>query len=54
MIGYLKEVYYNEYCSKCRNNTKVDKDGFPVEKCEECQATPMNTDSNKPVNWEAV
>lgn len=51
MIGDEKEVYYNLYCGTCVYVGAVDKDGFPVQKCEECQSTPMNVDTHKPINY---
>lgn len=46
-----REVRFDLYCKTCAYLTAVNKDGFPVEPCEECQATPMNIDSHKPINY---
>lgn len=40
-----KEVYFNEYCSKCKEvDTSPDKDP-----CNECLSNPTNENSHKPV-----
>jgi predicted adenine nucleotide alpha hydrolase (AANH) superfamily ATPase len=46
-----KEVYYDQYCGTCVYADQVDKDGLPVEKCEECLSTPTNIDSHRPINY---
>ena len=45
--GY-KEVYFGEYCKKCKHfNTDSGKDP-----CDECLTNPVNLYSHKPVNYE--
>lgn len=43
-----KEVYFNVYCKTCKHKN-VDQAKDP---CHECLASPSNTNSHKPVNWE--
>ena len=54
MESHEKEVRYDLYCGTCKYADQVDKDGLPVEKCEECQGTPMNIDSYRPINYNEV
>ena len=42
-----KEVYYDEWCTKCKNWPVSDGD----EPCNECLATPFNLNSHKPVRF---
>lgn len=49
-----KIVHFNEYCYKCTLNTAKDKDGFPLDECEDCLQTPVNEDSHKPVGFKEV
>ena len=42
-----KEVYFNEYCKKCKNvNTSETEDP-----CNECLAHGWNDDSHKPIRF---
>ena len=43
-----KEVYFNQYCSKCKHKDVKDYD----EPCDECLCNPINLNSHKPVKWE--
>lgn len=44
-----KEVYYHEYCEKCKYfNIKETEDP-----CNECIGEPINLHSHKPVNFVA-
>lgn len=45
--GY-KEVYYHEYCKKCKHEQKKDHE----EPCNECLDNPVNLYSHKPVKFE--
>lgn len=42
-----KEVYFSEYCHKCKYS---DVHGFD-EPCNTCLEHPSNENSHKPVNW---
>ena len=43
-----KEVYYHEYCEKCKHWEKADLE----EPCNECLDNFMNLHSHKPINFE--
>lgn len=45
-----KEVYYVDYCFKCKYKDSEDKDGWS-EKCNDCLNNPYNQNSHKPVNF---
>lgn len=45
--GY-KEVYYNEYCHKCKNFKKDVID----DRCNECLSEPVNLHTHRPVKFE--
>lgn len=45
--GY-KEVYFGEYCKKCKHKS-VDSADDP---CFDCLAEPINLNSHKPVKYE--
>lgn len=45
--GY-KEVYFNEYCEKCKYKDKKEDDT----PCDECLSNPVNVHSHKPVKYE--
>lgn len=48
MIDNYKEVYFEQYCYKCK---WLDSD--PAEDpCDTCLGTPANIDSHKPINFE--
>lgn len=40
-----KEVYFDEYCHKCKHYEKSESDS----PCWECLDEPVNEDSHKPV-----
>ena len=44
----FKEVYYEQYCKKCKHWELDDAE----DPCDECLGTPMNQDSHKPVYFE--
>lgn len=44
----FKEVYYGQYCKKCKHWELNDSE----DPCDECLGTPMNSDSHKPVYFE--
>lgn len=49
-IGEYKEVFFDEYCSKCKNyECKEDEDP-----CHECLENPVNEHSHKPVMFEEM
>lgn len=48
MNNNLKEVYFNEYCKKCKHELKKEYET----PCDECLNNPVNTYSHKPVKWE--
>ena len=48
MEGKTKEVFFNEYCPKCKNHDTVETD----DPCNECLNEPCNENSHKPVRWE--
>lgn len=43
-----KEVYFDQYCKKCKHE-KVDDKEPP---CYECLGEPLNWNSHKPVKYE--
>lgn len=45
--GY-KEVYFNEYCKKCKNRAVKNTD----EPCDECLSEPINLNTHRPVKYE--
>ena len=49
MIGDNKEVYFNQYCSKCEYKDVSESDVKGP--CWDCLESPVNTDSHKPVNF---
>ena len=47
MENQQKEVYYDQYCYKCKfKNTEETEDP-----CNDCMNQPYNFDSHKPVNF---
>ena len=49
MIGDEKEVYFDQYCPKCK--FKVVDEHDPEGECWDCLESPTNTDSHKPINF---
>ena len=47
MMNNYKEVYFNEYCSKCKYKDTLESD----DPCDECLTNPSNIDSHKPINF---
>lgn len=45
-----EEVYFNEYCPKCRHEKVDDTKGKAP--CHECLSEPVNLGSHKPVKYE--
>lgn len=45
--GY-KEVYFHQYCAKCKHEKCSNND----EPCEECLSNPINLYTHKPVKFE--
>lgn len=48
MGGLEKEVYFGEYCKKCKHNALKEEE----EPCDECLRYPVNQYSHKPVKYE--
>lgn len=48
MEGDLKEVYFNEYCNKCKHKSEKETD----DTCNDCLTEAAREDSHKPVNFE--
>jgi hypothetical protein len=48
MSDDYKEVYYNEYCPKCRYYEKGKID----DRCDKCLSEPVNLHTHRPVNFE--
>ena len=48
MEGQEKEVYYGEYCKKCKHKALKEEE----EPCNECLLYPVNQYSHKPVKYE--
>lgn len=42
-----KEVYFSDYCSKCKHERVLETE----DPCNECLTYPSNEDSHKPVNF---
>lgn len=48
MCNYIyKEVYYDQYCSKCKHKDLKDNE----QPCNDCLSEPVNVHSHKPVNF---
>ena len=45
-----EEVYFDEYCPKCKHEKVDDTKG--KEPCNECLENPVNLGSHKPVKFE--
>lgn len=45
MIGDKKEVYFNEYCKKCKYKNRPES----ANPCWDCLESPANEDSHKPL-----
>ena len=43
-----KEVYFHEYCKKCKHETKSESE----DPCWECLTEPKNINSHKPLYFE--
>ena len=43
-----KEVYFDEYCKKCKHE-KVKEHDRP---CDECLSEPLNLNTHRPVKYE--
>lgn len=49
MESHEKEVNFGQYCATCKHKDEPEYN----DPCNECLNNPSNTDSHKPVNWEA-
>lgn len=49
MIGDKKEVFFQDWCYRCKHWSKDENE----EPCDECLSEPGNEDSHKPTEWEA-
>lgn len=49
MEGDYKEVYFDQYCIKCKYINDDEND--PESPCWDCLENPTNQDSHKPVNF---
>lgn len=47
-INGMQEVYFDQYCKKCKHWDVKDKD----DPCNECLDNSTNSYSHKPVNYE--
>ena len=43
-----KEVYYHEYCKKCKHKNVADTEA----PCDECLSEPINLNTHRPVKYE--
>ena len=43
-----KEVYFHEYCKKCKHR-EVENTEMP---CDECLGEPLNLNTHKPTKYE--
>lgn len=48
MENAYKEVYFKDYCDKCKHK-ELKEDEDP---CYDCLAEPVNVNSHKPINFE--
>lgn len=48
MEDNYKEVYFGQYCAKCKYEKRKETD----DPCDDCLNYPANTDSHKPVRFE--
>lgn len=48
MDDQYKEVYYNEYCYRCKSKNLLENEP----PCDECLSEPINLYSHKPVRFE--
>jgi len=46
--GNTKEVFYAEYCLRCKHYKTPETE----DPCDECLEHPFNYDSHKPINFE--
>lgn len=47
MIGDLKEVYFDKYCTTCKHSELSQDNDI----CDECLSNQGNYDSHKPIRW---
>ena len=50
MTGNTKEVWFYDYCEKCKYLEVADYD----DPCNECLTSSYNIDSHEPINFEEV
>lgn len=48
VVNDYKEVYFNEYCKKCKHEKLKETE----EPCCECISEPTNLHSHKPIKYE--
>ena len=48
IVNEEKEVYFKQYCGKCKHKDKLEVE-YP---CNECLSNPTNLYSHKPTNFE--
>lgn len=48
MEGWVKEVYFDQYCPKCKHWDKTESE----DPCYDCLEDGWNVDSHKPVKFE--
>jgi hypothetical protein len=48
MIGDYKEVYFEDYCPKCKYKNNIES----CDECDECLDNCVNQDSHKPIRFE--
>lgn len=48
MIGDYKEVYFEDYCPKCKHYKELES----CDECDECLDNGVNQDSHKPIRFE--
>jgi hypothetical protein len=46
-MNEFKEVYFDKWCITCQHEKLMEE----ADPCFECLDTPLNVDSNKPINW---
>ena len=48
IVNEEKEVYFDQYCNKCKYKDKLEE----KDPCHECLGNPTNLYSHKPVKYE--
>ena len=47
-VQEYKEVYFHQFCKKCKHWELADND----DPCDECLSEPVNLNSHRPVNYD--